>query len=177
MANKQVFRLDVSVNDVLRMAVRQCFRHLANVAGGPVLAESPLRRQLLVQLPLWRKPTASKKQQEEKIRISIASGPSTAQSSSRATLALDADLLEDQVDSLIVPEVAEHAQDVFVAQVGLDFNFSPKLVLHSSLQKLALLQNLSHSHRLYQMLQRVQGDASAHTFSATMNFVRRSLAR
>jgi hypothetical protein len=61
-ANKQVLRLDVSVNDVLGVAVRQCFSHLANVAGGPVLAESPFRSQLLVQLALRCKPAPPKKQ-------------------------------------------------------------------------------------------------------------------
>jgi hypothetical protein len=70
-----------------------------------------------------------------------------------------------------------------VAQVGLDFNFSPKLVLHPSLQELALLQNLSKCTRTATPVavscRRVQTEAppGIRTFSATMNFVRRSLAR
>lgn len=41
-----------------------------------------------------------------------------------------------------VVEVAIHAQDVGVAQVGLDLDLTPQLVLHVGLSQLALEQDL-----------------------------------
>ena len=44
--------------------------------------------------------------------------------------------LEDQVDPLLVVKVAEHAQDVLVAQVALNFDLAAELVLDASLSQL-----------------------------------------
>eukprot|EP00967_Tisochrysis_lutea_P005010 scaffold5926_cov21-Tisochrysis_lutea.AAC.4 len=39
-------------------------------------------------------------------------------------------ILQDEVDLLLVIEVAKAAEDVGVTQVGLDLNLAPQLVLH-----------------------------------------------
>jgi len=50
--------------------------------------------------------------------------------------------LQDEVDPALVVEISEEAEDVRVSQVGLDFNFSPQLVLHLSLLELGLEEDL-----------------------------------
>ena len=50
--------------------------------------------------------------------------------------------LEDEVDALLVPEVAVHAQNVPVHEVRLDLDFTPELVLDAVLLELRLAQHL-----------------------------------
>lgn len=47
-------------------------------------------------------------------------------------------IFEDEVDTGVIVEVAEEAEDVGVPQVGLDLNLSAQLVLHVGLLQLLL---------------------------------------
>lgn len=55
-SDEEVLRLDVSVDDVLGMAVGEGLRQLQDVLRRQLLAEAPLGRQRLVQLPPRRVP-------------------------------------------------------------------------------------------------------------------------
>ena len=54
-------------------------------------------------------------------------------------------VLEDEVDALGIVKVAEHAEDVTVAQVGLDLDLTAELVLDAGLEQLGLLQDLERN--------------------------------
>ena len=54
-------------------------------------------------------------------------------------------VLEDEVDALGIVEVTEHAEDVAVAEVGLDLDLAAELVLDAGLEKLGLLQDLERN--------------------------------
>ena len=61
-------------------------------------------------------------------------------------------VLEDEVDPLGVEEVAEHAEDVAIAQVGLDLDLAAELVLDAGLEQLGLLQDLESNDVLGTLL-------------------------
>ena len=103
--DEEVLRLDVAVDDVLRVAVGQGLAEVGDVPGRGALGEPAAVGQFLVQL---------------------ASGT----------------VLEDEVDALLVEEVAEHPEDVAVAQVGLDLDLAAELMLDAGLEELGLLQHL-----------------------------------
>mmetsp|Transcript_21606 Transcript_21606/g.44583 ORF Transcript_21606/g.44583 Transcript_21606/m.44583 type:complete len:271 (-) Transcript_21606:618-1430(-) len=88
---KQILRLDIPVNDVLRMAVTKRLTEIANELGRRPLRKPPLGSEPLVQL------------------------------SART-------VLQNQIDVLIVVEIAVHPQDVLVPQMRLDFDLAAQLV-------------------------------------------------
>jgi len=50
--------------------------------------------------------------------------------------------LQDEVDPTLVVEISKETEDIWVSEMGLNFNFSPQLVLHLSLLQLGLEQHL-----------------------------------
>ena len=84
-AQQQVLWLDVTVDDVLLVAVPEGGRHLEDELGGLAFGEAALVGQMLVELAVGG-------------------------------------ILQNEVDALVIVEVAVHSQDVLVAEVSLDFN-------------------------------------------------------
>jgi hypothetical protein len=62
-------------------------------------------------------------------------------------------VLEDQVDALVVEEVAVEAEDVDVAEVRLDLNLPAELVLDPGLEELGLLEDLEGDNVVGGLLQ------------------------
>ena len=57
-------------------------------------------------------------------------------------------VLQNHIHTLLVPKVAVHAQNVLVFQVGLDFNFTPNLLLDATPLQFTLLNHLDgHNER------------------------------
>ena len=57
-------------------------------------------------------------------------------------------VLQDHIHTLLVPKVAVHAQNVLVFQMGLDFNFTPNLLLDATPLQFTLLNHLDGHNEL-----------------------------
>lgn len=104
-AQEEIFRLDVAVYHVLRVAVPHGRAKVGDEPGRGPFGECATGRELLVQL-----------------------APGT--------------VFQYEVDVLVVVEVAVHAKDVTVAEVGLNLDLPTKLVLHAAFKELTLRQDL-----------------------------------
>lgn len=72
--------------------------------------------------------------------------------------------LQDQIDLVIVPEVAEHSQNVWVSQVCLDLDFSAELMFHSCGLQLGFEQNLE-GHNVFRLFLPGQVDIAKLSFA------------
>ena len=57
-------------------------------------------------------------------------------------------ILQNHIHTLLVPKVAVHAQNVLVFQMGLDFNFTPNLLLDATPLQFTLLNHLDGHNEL-----------------------------
>lgn len=104
-AEEKVLGLDVSMNDVLGVEVRQRVGHLVDVDRAASLREATVLCELLVELAL-------------------------------------AGEFEHEKNALFVMEIAVEAEDVWMSEVLLDFDFATDLLLHSGLDDLGLVETL-----------------------------------
>ena len=107
------------------MTVAECVGHLVDVLAGRRLVEPPLRllvqrlvhlapRRVLLQIPFFRRSTF------EPIFFFTNLNPLNAMGCvSVPQESVEIRPSQDEVDAGLVVEVAEHAQDVWVPQVGL----------------------------------------------------------
>mmetsp|Transcript_17137 Transcript_17137/g.44098 ORF Transcript_17137/g.44098 Transcript_17137/m.44098 type:complete len:246 (-) Transcript_17137:56-793(-) len=108
-ANQYILRLDVAMDDVLRVAILDRLHHLLEIPRGPRLGEGAAALQQRVELTAWRH-------------------------------------LKHKVHALLIVEVAVQPQDVDVPAMRLDLDLTAKLVLHSVLDELVLVQYLEREN-------------------------------